>query len=166
MWHITFRVKDRWWDADGEAFEKAQLCFLFGPSSSSSTSQCLLVQSCHNTPRFSCVTLHIFPILFTEPVMHCQLNALAGMWKAHWKYISESAAACQILKTNILFQPHILDRSPLRCFDLCFARALRQGNETEETAEWTGGRPPQPQPPMSCVWEAKFNVTFLSCAPG
>lgn len=76
------------------------------------------------------------------------------------RYISESAAACLILKTNILFQPRILDRSPLRCFDLCFARVLRQGNETEETAEWTGGS--HSPPPVSCVCEAKFNATFLS----
>lgn len=66
--------------------------------------------------------------------------------------ISESAAACLILKTNILFQPRIL-----RCFDLCFARALRQGNETEETAEWTGGS--HSPPSVSCVCEEKFNFS-------
>lgn len=130
-------------------FWKVQLCvcFLFGPSSSS-TSQCLVLEPCQNTARSSHGTLYIFPIVFTEPVMHPQLYALAGMRKARWKYIPESAAACLILKTNILFQPRILDRSPLRCFDLCFARALRQGNETEETAEWTGGSH-YPLPPPS-----------------
>lgn len=134
-----------------------------------------LLQPRQNAARSSHVTLYTFPILFTEPVMHPQLYALAGMRKARWEYISESAAARLILKTNILFQPRILDRSPLRCFDLCFALTVRQGNETEETAEWTGGRQcPPPNPPpnspsslqCSCICEAKFNVTFLSCAPG
>lgn len=121
-----------------------------------------------NRAHSSHVTLYILPTLFTEPVMHPQLYGLAAVRKARCKYISESAAACLILKTNILFQPCILDRSPLRCFDLCFARALRQGNETEERREWTGGRHYRPTPllPVSCVCEAKFNATFLSCAAG
>lgn len=106
------------------------------------------------------------PTLFTQSVMHPELYGLAGMRRPRREYISESAAAtataaaaCLILKTNILFQPRILDRSPPRRFDLRFARTLRQRNETEEQESGLEGdtlaQPPPPllPPTVCCVCE-------------